>query len=352
MRLLRLAFLPLSVAILAAAVTTVPLPLYVEEPGTPLSLADCVTVDSRRAGPVVGDYLLTTVELLQATTVDAIRGAADPRIDIVERSAVIPAEISTEDFFDQQEDLFASTADVAAAVGLRAAGLKTDIRGDGVLVVGTVADTPADGLLAAGDVITAVDAAPVRTDVDLRQAIEERGVGEPVTVIFTRRQMRRRVEITPQPYEGRPVIGIQPQTLNLQVDLAVPVTVASGDIGGPSAGLMIAMTVYDKVDTDVDLAAGRRIAGTGTIDTQGAVGQIGGIRQKVVAADRDGAQLFLAPAAQLDEARSVDLDGEMLVVGVEDFDDALDALRRTAAEQEGDAGPAAESSGCPYQAAA
>ncbi|MDQ3537318.1 MAG: PDZ domain-containing protein [Actinomycetota bacterium] len=352
MRLLRLAFLPLSVVILGAAATTVPLPLYVEEPGTPVSLADCVTVDSPRAGQVMGDYLLTTVDLLEATVVDVIRGAADAQIDVVERSAVIPAEISSSDFFDQQEDLFAATADVAAAVGQRAAGLETDIRGDGVLVVGTVAGTPAAGLLAEGDVITAVDAARVRTDVDLRQAIEERGVGEAITVAFLRERMRQRVQITPQRYEGRPVIGVQPQTLNLRVDLAVPVAVASGNIGGPSAGLMIAMTVYDKIDTDVDLAAGRRIAGTGTIDTQGSVGQIGGIRQKVVAADRGGAHLFLAPAEQLDEARSVQLDGEMQVVGVDDFDSAVDALRRTAAESESGAGSAVESSGCPYEAAA
>jgi len=352
MRVLRLAFLPLSVAILGLAVMTVPLPLYVEEPGTPLSLADCVTVDSPRAGPIAGDYLLTTVDLLQATIVDAIRGVADDQIAVVERSAVIPAEVSTRDFFAQQEDLFASTADVAAAVGLRAAGLETDIRGDGVLVLGTVAGTPADGLLVEGDVITAVEAARVRTEVDLRQVIEEQGVGEPLTVAFTRQEMRRRVEITPQRYQGRPVIGVQPQTLNLKVDLAVPVVVASGNIGGPSAGLMIAMTVYDKIDTDVDLAAGRRIAGTGTIDARGGVGQIGGIRQKVIAADQNGAQLFLAPSRQLDEARSVALDGEMQVIGVENFDDAVDALRRTARAQEGTADSASESSGCPYEAAA
>ena len=139
----------------------------------------------------------------------------------------------------------------------------------------------------------------------------------------------REFKITPRPVPGGParrVIGVQVSTLNATVDLPVPVDVDSGQIGGPSAGLMIALTVFDKIDP-VDLADGRRIAGTGTIGFDGEIGPIGGIQQKVVAAHRERVDVFLAPDEQLVEARSgLPEDSAMEVMGVGTFDEALSAL--------------------------
>jgi PDZ domain-containing protein len=88
---------------------------------------------------------------------------------------------------------------------------------------------------------------------------------------------------------------------------------------------MTALTVYDQLSPD-DLAAGRKIAGTGTIDVDGNVGEIGGIEAKARAAEGAGAQLFLAPATQAADARKV-LGDKVPVVGVTTFQQALDALR-------------------------
>ena len=104
-----------------------------------------------------------------------------------------------------------------------------------------------------------------------------------------------------------------------------PVSIDSGDIGGPSAGLMWALGLYELM-TPGDLTGGRTIAGTGTIDLRGHVGPIGGIRDKVVAAQHAGASIFLAPADDMAELDGVDT-GAMRVISVATFADALQALR-------------------------
>ncbi len=352
MRLLRAGLWPLSIITVLAAAWIVPMPLYLERPGRLLSLASCVTVESPRAEAVEGDYLLTTVNLLPASMVDTLRGIVDDDIAVVARTAVVPPQLDSDEFFDQQQQLFSSTAEVAAAIGLRAAGMEAEIGGDGVLVRRTLPGSPADGVLAAGDVITALEGTPLRTDGALREALAGAPAGAPVAVTFTREDRVREAFIVPTELAGRPILGVEVQTLNPRVDLPVPVTVDSGTIGGPSAGLMIAVTVYDKVTPRIDLAAGRRVAGTGSIDGEGRIGPIGGIRQKVIAAERDGADLFLAPASQLAEAEA-GLSGPSLdVVGVADFDDAVRALRDTASGQAAGTSGAGEPPACPFADAA
>lgn len=353
MRFLRRAFLPLSLVTLVAAAFVVPLPVYLETPGRLLSLVDCVDVESERAAPVDGDYLLTTVNLEGGTFAGTLRGVLDDDVAVVRRRDVVPPQVDADRFFRRQEQLFASSAEVAAAVGLRAAGFDADVSGDGVLVVRTVGGTAADGVLAAGDVITAVDGEPTPTDAALREAIVGAGSGEPLAVTFRRGGAHREVELTPTPLAGRPVLGVEVQTLNPKVDLPVAVEVESGSIGGPSAGLMIAVTVYDKVTPAEDVAAGRRIAGTGTLDAEGNVGPIGGVRQKAIAAARDGAEVFLAPAEQLAAARGgVAGDVTMQLVGVEDFDGAVRSLLQSAPPVSQETAEATEPSACPFREAA
>jgi len=102
------------------------------------------------------------------------------------------------------------------------------------------------------------------------------------------------------------------------------VQISSGDIGGPSAGLMWALGLYDLL-TPGDLTGGRTIAGTGEINVDGAVGPIGGIEDKIVAAERAGAEVFLVPAENMAELKGVDT-GDMKLVSVSTFQEALDAL--------------------------
>lgn len=315
-----------SLALLAAAVL-IPLPLYVESPSAPTSLPGCVRVE-RPAGPISGDYLLMTVNLHQATVVEALlAGLARDQV-VIERQSVIPPGVDDRSFFDAQTQLFASTSDVATVVGLRAAGLDASLQGDGVAVLSVVPGSPAaESGLRHGDVITAVDGNKVRSDAELRRRIGRSEEGAPVTLAVTRQDQSIQFTLTPTRRAGRAVIGVEPQTVNPRAQLPFDVKVDAGRVGGPSAGLTIALAVYDAVAA-VDLATGRRVAVTGTIDAAGRVGRVGGIALKGIAAARAKADVFLVPFSQVAEARSaLPTDTPMEVIGVERFADAQRALR-------------------------
>ena len=347
MRWLRAGFLPVSVLILFAAALIVPLPFYLERPGTTVSLGACVDVDSD-GREVDGDFLLTTINVSLATAFDAVRGIADDETSLVPRGQLVPPGVESDEFFSRQRELFASSADVAAGVGLEAAGYEVTVSGDGVQVVRILPGTPAAELLRPGDVIRSIDGSAVAVEADLRDVIEDAEVGTPLRLQVQRDGEVLDVDVAPELVQGMPVIGILPQTLHPRVNLPVDVEVATGPIGGPSAGLMIALTVYDKVLGDVDLAAGRIVAGTGSISQDGRVGPIGGIGLKILAAEARGADVFLAPAADYRAAIAAVPNGSPLrVVPVETFDEARDALLETTGEISRTGG--APSEACPYR---
>jgi Lon-like protease len=338
MRLVRAGFLPVMI---------VPLPFYLERPGQTLSLGACVDVVAEDP-TVAGDFLLTTINVLPATTVDAVRGIAEDDAEVVPRRQLVPPGMESDEFFSRQRELFASSADIAAGVGLTAAGYEVTTSGDGVQVARILPGTPAAEELRPGDVIRAIDGAPVEVEAQLRDAIGAATVGTALRLEVHRGGEVLQIEVAPELIQGAPVIGILPQTLHPRVNLPVEVDVATGPIGGPSAGLMIALTVYDKVLPDVDLAAGRVVAGTGSISQDGRVGPIGGVSLKVLAADARGADVFLSPLADFQRAlAAVPAGSSLRVVPVETFEQARHALLETAGEISRTQGDTPDE--CPYR---
>ena len=331
-RVLRPAFLPLSLTLIAVAFVTVPLPVFLEQPGRTVSLAEQVTVGTPEAEPVSGDFLLTAVNLERATLARALYGWLDDDISMVPAELVIPQGMRDDSYFDVQRELFASTADVAAAVGLAAAGYDVDptaVTGDGARVVQVLDGAPADGALEVSDVIVAVDDRRIRTSRDLLDAVSGADAPDGVrTFGVVRGDQDIDLQLTPRPLtEATPQIGVQTETVDPRIDLPFEVQVDTGSVGGPSAGLLIGLTVLDIADADRDLAAGRVVAGTGTLEPDGAVGQIGGVPQKVAAALREEAEVFLVPSGQVAQARGAVPDGtDLVVIGVETFDQAVAEL--------------------------
>ena len=131
----------------------------------------------------------------------------------------------------------------------------------------------------------------------------------------------RTVQARTAEVDGRTVIGV---SLRLDYDLPVDVTINTGSVGGPSAGLMFSLAIYDVL-TPGELTGARDIAGTGTMEDDGSVGPIGGIRQKLVGARAAGADYFLAPAENCDEVIGHVPDG-LRVVRVATFDEGLGAV--------------------------
>ncbi|MGH8931928.1 MAG: YlbL family protein [Egibacteraceae bacterium] len=346
MRSTRVAAVAIAAFVLVSAAAIVPLPYFLERPGNALGLGERIMITAPSAEPIDGDFLLVTVTLQRTTLADLLSAWLSPTLEVVGVDQVIPPGQTGEEFFAHQQEIFEQSARRAAAVGLTAAGFEVgpeDVGGEGALVVSVVPDSAADGALLPGDVIVAVDGDPIATDDDLREAIPPRCVDsiealppsscwEPgsLRLAVRRAGQATEIDVRPQPVSGepaRPVIGVEVTTLNASIDLPVPFDVDSSNIGGPSAGLMIALAVFDTMDP-LDLADGRLIAGTGTIHLDGTVGLISGIRQKVAAAHREGVDLFLSPQGQLAEAqRGVPTGSDLRVIGVATFDEAVASLR-------------------------
>ena len=125
-------------------------------------------------------------------------------------------------------------------------------------------------------------------------------------------------------YEGEPMVGFLATTVNERFDFPFEIDIKTGNVGGPSAGLMMALNVYNNLIPQ-DITNSMIIAGTGTIEIDGSVGPVGGIKQKIIAAKRAGAELILVPVANFEEAKALETD-KTAIVEVDSFAEALSVI--------------------------
>jgi len=168
-----------------------------------------------------------------------------------------------------------------------------------VVVVQAQPGYPAYGVLKSGDVITAVDGTPVTSESDLTALIGAHPAGSTLTLTIVRGGQTQTIQVGTKESGGRPVMGVQ---VTEQYQFPFTVKFSVGDIGGPSAGMMFALGIIDKL-TPLQLTGGKFIAGTGEIEPSGKVDPIGGIQQKMVGARNAGATIFLAPAANCSDVK-------------------------------------------------
>jgi PDZ domain-containing protein len=189
-----------------------------------------------------------------------------------------------------------------------------------VVVARVIKATPAAGKLKAGDELVTANGADVTGLTMLQHTIQGNGVAKPVELVVRRGGSLRTLEITPtiNSDSKKPAIGIYTgSTFTFPFDVRIQLQ----DVGGPSAGMMLALGIYDKL-TPGELAGHAHIAGTGTIDPDGAVGAIGGIRQKMYGARNAGATWFLAPASNCNEVTG-HIPSGLTVFAVKTLDDSL-----------------------------
>jgi PDZ domain-containing protein len=248
----------------------------------------------------------------------AIRGWLDPSDAVVPREVIYPPDQTRQEVDQQNQQDFKASQSSAETAALRELGYPVQ-----VLVQAVTAGQPAEGHLRAGDVITTVDGQPVTTATRLTSLIRAKPAGTALTIGYTRGGTAATTSISSgKAPDGTPRIGIQ---VEQKQPSPFQITFSLDDVGGPSAGLMFSLGIVDKLTPD-DLTGGTTIAGTGTIDDEGAVGAIGGIAQKMRGARRDGATVFLSPADNCAEAVANAVPG-LELVKVSTLDDALNALK-------------------------
>ena len=260
------------------AAWNVTLPYLAFEPGPVKDMSDMVSVEDQEAHPIDGDLFMLTVATIELNGFDLVAASSTtPSTSIPQSGSALP-EISDEEFARQGLDQMDDSERTAITVALRYLGYDVQLNGDGARVMAVVEDTPADGVLQEGDVITGIDGDLVELAPDLVNRLASHAIGDTVSLTVDRGEETldlsiTLVEHTQEP--GRPMVGILAETENERLgELPFDVEIDSSNIGGPSAGLMYTLTIIDLLTED-DLLKGHAIAGTGTITPRGPSGGSG-----------------------------------------------------------------------------
>jgi PDZ domain-containing protein len=295
------------IAALAIAVL-IPVPYVILGPGPSLNTLGkdasgkpIITIVGHPTYPTAGHLNLVTVGYQGGPGVtinifSALTAWLNPHEAVVPESELFtPGQTQQQ---NQQQDTQQMTGSQQDAVAAALTELHIPYQTQ-VVVVQAHPGYPAYGVLKPGDVITAVDGKPVTSQSDLTSLIGAHPAGSTLTLTIVRDGKTQTIQVGTKEVAGRPVMGVQ-VTEHYQFPFTVKFSV--GDIGGPSAGMMFALGIIDKL-TPMNLTGGKFIAGTGEIEASGQVDPIGGIQQKMVGARNAGATVFLAPATNCSDVK-------------------------------------------------
>jgi PDZ domain-containing protein len=317
------------VAVAVAVLFTIPTPYQVLLPGP---VTDVQRLIEPNPEPVQGALYLTTIYSDPASVGEWLIAKINPEAGIVPREAARPRDVSENDYRKLLTTMMDDSKVVAQVVALREAGYDVKVSGQGAQIEELAEGSRAEGILQKGDVIVAADGQPVTTSNDLVAMIQNHLPGDTVRLQVKRGQATLDVDVPlgeSQAEPGRARMGVIVLTHLYEYELPKELDLKTKDIGGPSGGLMFALGVYNAV-TPGDITHGRKIAGTGTIATDGDVGAVGAVRFKVMAAEKAGAEVFLVPADNYQEASGVAR--RLHLIPVRTFAEALNALRRLPSE--------------------
>lgn len=287
-----------------------------------------IQIEGLETFPTSGELALTTVRVSggpgqTVTAWDQLLAELNPAYQVVPRHQVYPDEEETREGINtRNEQMMVSSQSSAEIVALRAVGIDEDI-----VVAATVQDGPSDGVLEEGDILISINDVLIEEYTDAQDAVADTVEGESVTIRVIRDGEELDLDVTPETVETetadggteeRRMVGIM---MGSQFAGDHTIAINAGNVGGPSAGLMFSLAIYDKL-TPGELTGGLRFAGSGTIAEDGTVGAIGGVRQKLVGAAEDGSQYFLVPAGNCAEVVGHEPNG-LDVIRVETFDEAV-----------------------------
>ncbi|MBF4160705.1 YlbL family protein [Nocardioides acrostichi] len=321
--------LPLTLALFAAALF-VPLPYATYMPGPTINVlgevngSETVSVRGAKTYRDDGELRMTTVSVSpvgdRLSLVGLMRAWFDPHDAVYPYDFVHPKDVSAEQ--DQQQGAvdMVTSQDLAIANALTALGYQVKPT---LQVAYVDPDTPADGALKVRDTLLELNGQKITGAQMLVKGIRATPAGDSITLTILRNGKKRTVTVKPKDSDGVPRVGFTPgRGFTYPFQVAVNI---DPNIGGPSAGLMFALAIYDTL-TPGSLTGGGDVAGTGTIDVNGKVGPIGGIQQKIAGAEADGVQLFLVPPDDCKEALEVD-DGSPRLVKAPTFESALESVQ-------------------------
>ena len=322
---------------LFVVVATQPLPYVTYRPGPSIDILgasdgkEIVEVSGHKVYRDDGQLRLTTIYVDQpqdeVTLEELLRAWVDPKEAVYPYDAVYAPE-DTDDSSDAEGAVqMVSSQDAAVATALTELGYDVEPETEVLFVE---KDLPAAGKLKVRDILVSVGGVEITSAEDVVKAVDKAPVGQPLTFVVRRKGDEVSVDITPREIDGDKRIGITPGPgFTFPFDVSVDI---GDNIGGPSAGLMFSLAIYDTL-TPGSLTGGEVVAGSGTIDADGKTGPIGGIAQKIAGAEAADARLFMVAADNCDDTTDLDT-GDMRLVRVETMHDAVEAIKTWTADHD------------------
>lgn len=354
--------------LLAVLPFILPSPYVIEKPGMALNTLGTLKIDDSEkmivtpaaavadSSPNTGKLNLLTVTIAGNKDYPRAWGTLlgalfDPSQDIVPVNVIFPENLSVDEVKEHSNQLMQGAQNTAAAVALQQLGHKVQSK---VVVMGAIAGSDAANKLLANDTILSVNGVDIATEQQLVDQIQL-AAGNPVKITLQREpaaEVRQQdtnfdaereieaaqtetsaapgtaaqiIEVTVNTYQaenGKYLLGVYPAAV---YDLPYSFEYAVDDIGGPSAGLIFTLALIDKMSA-ADLTGGANVSATGTIEANGKVGAIGGLKQKLYAAERVGTDLFLFPQDNCEQLPEK-IPGKMTLVAVDNISEALAALQ-------------------------
>ncbi len=319
-------------AVLLVVAFTAPMPYVVMSPG--LTENTLGSYNGTKVIRITGHKTYPTSGHLDLTTVSVTSPDFSPRLNevlaawfnrdeiVIPRDITYPPSKTVKQVEQQNAADMVNSQDSAIAAGLAQAGIQSV----SVTISQVQSGTPAEGVLKKGDVITSINGTAIHSVDAAITAITSLAPGTQVTLDIERNQRPQSETLTTERSQQDPSMSRIGVGLGEKFDPPFKVDITLGqNIGGPSAGTMFALAVYDLI-TPGQLTGGRYIAGTGTITSDGTVGVIGGVQQKIAGAFKQGATIFLVPAGDCAEAAQSPLAGDIRLVKVGTLGDAVKAL--------------------------
>jgi PDZ domain-containing protein len=278
-----------------------------------------------------GNLFQLTVRRDEASALIYAWSLLNDTYDLYPREVILPDGVTPKELSEISIQNMRTSENVAIAVALKNLGYKIESKGDGVAVVGLLDDSPVKNKLKKGDLLNSINNTEIYSATEFISTLRTYSIGETVSIGLLREtdgvKEQLYIETTlieHVEYKGEPMVGFLATTVNERFDFPFEIDIKTGNVGGPSAGLMMALNVYNNLIPE-DITNSMIVAGTGTIEIDGSVGPVGGIKQKIIAAKRAGAELILVPVANFEEAKPLETD-KTSIVAVDSFDEALSVI--------------------------
>ena len=298
---------------------------YFMAPGPPYQWD--IEIEGANAYDYQGNLYQLTVRRDEANYFTYIWAKVDNSVDLYSREVILPKGVTPQELSEISMQNMKTSENVAIAVALNFLEYEIQTQGDGVLVVGVMDDSPVAGKLLKEDLIISINNEVINSTTEFIALLRTYEIGDMVSIGLIRKDNEISIEtklIEHIDYENEPMVGFLASTPNERFVFPISVDIDTGNVGGPSAGLMMALNVYNSL-TEFDITKGLKVAGTGTIEIDGSVGPVGGVKQKVIAAKNAGSSLILVPTANFDDVKSY-IDEGTNIVAVESFNEALDVI--------------------------